>query len=82
MLSGFVRNWASLTGGIHTASGQRPQVPYGSALVCLIDERRFPAISAAIAGGAIDDSWDVDAEFTFGLGRMLDGVENLTRAAT
>ena len=33
----------------------------------------------AIASGALDDEDDLDAEFTFGLRRILDGVEVLIR---
>jgi AcrR family transcriptional regulator len=79
LLSGFVRSWAGLTTGLHT-SDQRTQIRYGATLAKLIDERRFPALSAALAAGAIDDDWDDadgDAEFTFGLDRVLDGVEAL-----
>ncbi|WP_280417522.1 TetR/AcrR family transcriptional regulator [Nocardia carnea] len=78
LLSGFVRNWAGLTLSSHAADDKRPRVAYGTALVRLVDENRFPAISAAIAAGALDDNWDdIDAEFTFGLGRILDGVAAL-----
>ncbi|MFI0354596.1 TetR/AcrR family transcriptional regulator [Actinomadura sp. 9N407] len=83
LLSGFVRNWAGLTAGIQTAGDRRPQISHGSALTRLIDARRFPAVSAAIAAGAIDDDGDdSDAEFTFGLDRILDGVDALTRTHT
>jgi hypothetical protein len=46
----------------------------------LVDDQRFPAVSAAITAGAIDDdAGDADAEFTFGLDRILDGVDALIR---
>ncbi|MGP3959847.1 TetR/AcrR family transcriptional regulator [Nonomuraea sp. 3N208] len=79
LLSGFVRNWASLTVGLQTGD-QRTQIRYGTTLTKLIDEQRFPALSAAIAAGAVDDDRDDgDAEFTFGLERVLDGVDALDR---
>ncbi|GAA4231350.1 TetR/AcrR family transcriptional regulator [Actinomadura meridiana] len=80
LLGGVVRNWASLAAGIHAAGDQRPPIHYASALARLIDVRRFPAVSAALAAGAIDDDQDdADAEFAFGLDRVLDGVDTLTR---
>ncbi|MEV0386313.1 TetR/AcrR family transcriptional regulator C-terminal domain-containing protein [Nonomuraea sp. NPDC050643] len=78
LLGGFVRNWAALA--VSMAQAGDRAFRYGSALSKLIDERRFPAVSAAIAGGAIDDDQsdaDADAEFTFGLGRILDGIQAL-----
>jgi AcrR family transcriptional regulator len=83
LLSGFVRNWAGLTAGIRAAGDRRAPIRYGSALTRLIDERRFPAVAAAIAAGAIDDERDdADAEFDFGLDRVLDGVEALMNKRT
>ncbi|TMR95465.1 TetR/AcrR family transcriptional regulator [Nonomuraea basaltis] len=80
LLAGFVRNWASLTTIVHQAGDQRAKIRHGSALSKLIDHQRFPAVSAAIAAGAIDDdSDDLDAEFTFGLDRILDGIDVLAR---
>ncbi|MER7502157.1 TetR/AcrR family transcriptional regulator [Nonomuraea pusilla] len=80
LLSGFVRNWASLTASMRQAGDQRANLRYGSALSKLIDDRRFPAVRAAITAGAIDDDQDdADAEFAFGLDRILDGIDVLTR---
>ena len=42
---------------------------------------RFPAIHRAIAGGAFENAGDPDAYFTYGLGRILDGVERLARSS-
>ncbi|MEV6924479.1 hypothetical protein AB0M46_08215 [Dactylosporangium sp. NPDC051485] len=49
------------------------------ALTRLADPARFPAIATAIAGGAIDDDaeFDPDAEFAFGLTRVVDGIAAL-----
>lgn len=79
LLSGYVRQWAGLslaTGAAGAAQAAR----YAAALARVIDPVRFPAVTAAMAGGAIDDEWDDgDAEFVFGLDRVLDGVAALTR---
>jgi AcrR family transcriptional regulator len=54
---------------------------YGRILARLADPRRFPEIHAAIAEGAFDGGGDDDHdwEFSFGLERILDGVEVLIR---
>jgi AcrR family transcriptional regulator len=49
---------------------------YGQILAKLADPGRFPEVHAAIAEGAFDDDGgDPDKEFTFGLARVLDGIE-------
>jgi AcrR family transcriptional regulator len=53
---------------------------YGRILARLADPGRFPEVHAAIAEGAFDDEEGddgMDREFTFGLERILDGVEVL-----
>ena len=56
------------------------------ALATLIDAERFPAVSAMISAGAVDEVGDFDPEadveawFTFGLDRILDGIDVLVRA--
>jgi AcrR family transcriptional regulator len=80
LLSGFVRNEATLTADFAAASGGEQVMPgYGALLSELTDGARFPALHRAIASGALDDEDDLDAEFTFGLRRILDGVEVLIR---
>jgi AcrR family transcriptional regulator len=86
LVSGFVRNWATLTADLvtaATAAGSAPQdatAGYGHLLARVIDPARFPAVSAAIASGALDDEEEFDNEFVFGLERILDGVDVLVRA--
>jgi AcrR family transcriptional regulator len=53
---------------------------YGELLRRLVDPRRLPALSAVVAAGVFDqddllDEADQDADFAFGLGLYLDGVE-------
>ena len=59
---------------------------YGRTLARLTDPARFPAVHAAITSGSLDDDPDhstdqfaVD-ELSFGLDRILDGVEVLVRS--
>jgi len=84
LLSGLVRNWASITTSLnlHSPDAAPLTFNYGTALKRLVDPYRFPAITAAIESGAIDDDYDDgDAEFVFGLARILDGIEMLIQAS-
>jgi AcrR family transcriptional regulator len=90
LLSGFVRNWATLTADLTTAAlatgngDPDPTVGYGRTLAGLIDPLRFPEVHKVIESGVLDDEdGDFDQEFAFGLDRFLDGVESLmaSRAA-
>jgi AcrR family transcriptional regulator len=87
LLSGFVRNWASLIGDLVEAARStgstvdEAMAGYGRTLAKLIDTERFPELSVVIAAGALDDDDEPDdAEFIFGLERILDGIEVLVRA--
>jgi AcrR family transcriptional regulator len=78
LLSGFVRNDATLTADFAAGGADAPGEPrYGTVLSRLIDADGFPALHRAIASGALDDADDINAEFDFGLGRILDGIEAL-----
>jgi AcrR family transcriptional regulator len=78
LVSGFVRNEATLTADFAAASGGGQVMPgYGSLLARLTDEADFPALHRAIASGALDDEDDIDHEFEFGLERVLDGIDVL-----
>jgi AcrR family transcriptional regulator len=79
LVSGFVRNDATLTADFATGE---PVVPgYGTVLSELTDAANFPALHRAIATGALDDEDDIDAEFSFGLQRILDGIDALIRTS-
>jgi AcrR family transcriptional regulator len=82
LVSGFVRNEATLMAGLMDAqrAGHAPpelMTDYGRILAGVVDAERHPAISAALAAGVFDDEDHPDAEFLFGLERLLDGVEVL-----
>jgi len=86
LLSGFVRSDATLTAdfaagaaGAAGAGGDPARPRYGTVLSYLIDAGDFPALHQAIASGALDDDDDINAEFEFGLERILDGIEALIR---
>ena len=53
---------------------------YGRLLGRLTSAADFPSLHQAIASGSLDDPDDPDAEFTFGLERILDGVAALMAA--
>jgi AcrR family transcriptional regulator len=91
LLTGFVRNWAMLEADLveaaEAAGGGEPAAMsgYGRLLARLIDAERFPALHAVIDAGVFDEPDgpdDPDAEFVFGLERVLDGIEALVRART
>ncbi|HEX3802139.1 MAG TPA: TetR/AcrR family transcriptional regulator C-terminal domain-containing protein [Solirubrobacteraceae bacterium] len=82
LVSGFVRNAATLSADVaaaHQAGGPSPT--YGAILSQLIDPEHYPAIHRAIAAGTLDDDdgADFDADFDYGLERILDGVDALIR---
>lgn len=85
LVSGYVRNEATLMAGLTTAAAtdetmRRIMVDYGAILRRVADPARFPAVQEVLASGAMDDDDDPEAEFAFGLERLLDGVESLVAA--
>lgn len=89
LLTGFVRNWAGLEADLAEAAQaagsdeQTAMSDYGRLLARLTDAERFPALHAVIEAGVLDEPEspeDPDAEFVFGLERVLDGIEALVRA--
>jgi AcrR family transcriptional regulator len=85
LLSGFVRNEATLTADIAAAarasgSPEHEIMPmYSRLLARLTDPRQFPEIHAVIASGVMDRDDHPDDEFIFGLERVLDGIDALIR---
>jgi len=86
LLAGYVRNQAATEADIAAAIGASGLEPsewmagYPQMLRQLADPRRFPALAAFIAAGVFDTADDPDDEFTFGLDRILEGVDALVRA--
>jgi AcrR family transcriptional regulator len=80
LLSGYVRNEATLTADIPPeAASDAGMYGYARLLESLTEPGRFPAIHALLASGAFDKADPPEKEFTFGLERILDGVESLIR---
>ena len=83
LLSGYVRSEATLMADIGAgavAAGTEEVMPaWGVQLRRLTDPERFPALHAALASEAFTRDDDPDDEFTFGLERLLDGVDALVR---
>ena len=88
LLTGYVRNQATLEADVAAAmaagvAGAQSMASYGRTLARLTDPERFPALHAAIAAGVLDapegevGEDDLDGEFSFGLERVLDGIETL-----
>ena len=85
LINGYARNSASIDADIEAAvlaSGKTPgawMATCASTLGRLADPRRFPAIVTFIAAGVFERADPPEAEFTFGLDRILDGVGDLIR---
>jgi hypothetical protein len=85
LLSGYVRNEATLSADVFAAfqaagaTSQQAMSAYGRLLARLTEVHRYPALHAVLAAGVFDADDPPDAEFVFGLDRVLDGVEALIR---
>jgi AcrR family transcriptional regulator len=82
LLSGYVRSEATLTADLVATNPTLEAVMagYPSTLRKLTDPDRFPALHAVLDAGVFDVADDPDVEFSFGLERILDGVDTLVRA--
>jgi AcrR family transcriptional regulator len=85
LVSGYVRNSVTteidLMETFFSADAPPAEVMghYARALARLTDVQRFPAISAVLASGVLDEADHPDSEFNFGLERILDGIAALVR---
>ena len=77
LLTGFVRGQGRLQADIAAAPESELMASYGRLLARLTDPERFPALHAVIAAGTFDEPDDGDLDFSFGLERVLDGIETL-----
>jgi hypothetical protein len=83
-----VRSYATLEADLAEgamASGSDPQAAssnYGRLLAKLTDAERFPALHTLVTSGLFEqeEPEDPNAEFAFGLERVLDGIDALVRA--
>jgi AcrR family transcriptional regulator len=70
--------------GSPTAAGAADPADYGAVLAGVLDPERFPAVLRAVEAGAFGSGPDPDArrdaDFAFGLARILDGVEQLVHS--
>jgi AcrR family transcriptional regulator len=80
LVNGYVRNEAllaaDLLSGARAAgiSMQDVMQSYKTQLSSLIDPDRFPALCAMVGAGVFDGIDEPDADFEFGLERILDGL--------
>ena len=78
LLNGYVFSEARLSAELGAPGGSADNAATASALSRLVEAERFPALRRALDAGIFDPSGsDRDAEFAFGLERILDGVEHL-----
>jgi AcrR family transcriptional regulator len=87
LVNGFVRNEALLTADVQAArraarvTEAHAASSYGRLLSGLVDPQRFPALTRLIAAGVFDGPLHPDADFDFGLERILDGIAVLADRA-
>jgi AcrR family transcriptional regulator len=82
LLSGYVRSEATLTADLvaNNPTLEAVMAGYPATLRALTDPQRFPALHAVLDAGVFDAADDPDEEFSFGLERILDGINTLIRA--
>jgi AcrR family transcriptional regulator len=84
MLNGYVFWTARLETELAPGTGDSetdPLVAYITVMHTLVDER-WPAVKRAVDAGVFDDEGDTrDADFQFGLARILDGIAGLISEA-
>ncbi|GHJ50170.1 TetR family transcriptional regulator [Catellatospora sp. TT07R-123] len=80
LLSGYVRNEATLTADITAATAAASATMddalamYGKLLRMLVDPAKLPALGRVVEAGVLERADDPTEEFLFGLERILDGV--------
>jgi AcrR family transcriptional regulator len=81
LLSGYVRSEGTLTADLDATNTitDAAMSSYARLLATLTDPARFPAIHGLLAAGVFDHADHPDKEFTFGLDRILDGIDKLMR---
>lgn len=85
LVSGYARNWATLTADIAEAAARAGQsaeelgVRYWQQLDRLTRGGSYPEIRGLLTEELAEDTEEFDAEWRFGLDRLLDGIEVLVR---
>ncbi|PZF83965.1 TetR/AcrR family transcriptional regulator C-terminal domain-containing protein, partial [Micromonospora deserti] len=86
LVSGYARNWGTLTADIIEAAARAGLSPdqvgvrYWQQLARLTRHGPYPEIRQLLAEDIAEDDEEFDAEWRFGLDRVLDGIEALIRA--
>jgi AcrR family transcriptional regulator len=81
LLSGFVRNEATLAADLGAHAGGDIMPGWAALLRQVAAADSFPALHRALQSEAFAQDDDPDDEFTFGLERILDGVATLVAGA-
>ncbi|WP_433532479.1 TetR/AcrR family transcriptional regulator [Micromonospora sp. CA-263727] len=85
LVSGYARSWANTTADLAEAAARTGQTPeevglrYWHHLTRLTASGPYPAIHELLAEEGGDDE-DIEADWHFGLGRVLDGIEAMIEA--
>jgi AcrR family transcriptional regulator len=87
LVSNLVRGYATLEVDLTSAfeaaglSPDQVMAGLGRTFRLLVTADRFPALSKVLATGVLDQADPMDKELSFGLERVLDGIEALIRAS-
>jgi AcrR family transcriptional regulator len=84
LLGGYARSQATLTAELAAADAiaDAAMAAYARLLARLTSAEEFPAIHALLSAGVFDKADPPEKEFSFGLERILDGVEVLVRRSS
>jgi AcrR family transcriptional regulator len=84
LVTGFVRSEATLAADLMAAEtalepGEQLAANWGRIMAELTGNGRFPELQEVLATGMFEEPDEPDYEFTFGLERVLDGIEALVK---
>ncbi len=83
LLNSYIRSEASLVADLAVSTAPEPteiMTHYNQFLAEILDPHEFPALVAAVHGGAFANDEGADREFAFSLERILDGIGVLIEA--
>jgi AcrR family transcriptional regulator len=77
LVNGYVFSEARLSVDLANLGPASDDPVIATVMTSLVDAERFPALRRALDGGLFNGPDDRDADFSFGLERVLDGIERL-----
>jgi hypothetical protein len=77
LVNGYVFSEARLSVDLANLGRASDDPVIATVMTSLVDAERFPALRRALDAGLFNGPDDRDADFSFGLERVLDGIERL-----